>query len=323
MPNWCDVSLSVYAKNEQAKKLLQEVKRDFENSQKIEDCETGIFHSLYPTPDFSHIEELTPKGWTLSDFGNNGSEPTHLVNRSKRDKNGDFITKPTEGKLKEALDKMNGKFNWYSWRNSFYGWGTKWDMKRGDDETHQIEFEDSSLHISGMTAWSPPNYCFKNFLEQRADPIGAKYAIVIDYAEQGADFAGRCTFVPFDDLPEHDGLDSCWTYEEAHDKFDDHSFCNEETKMDLIESTLESDGHQWFSDNEKDDIPDIKGELGELWEYDSFDTAGSWIQKDKAFPKTMYVRLGDDKWADRHGKTWFINREYEQSYDWITFHPDL
>lgn len=107
---------------------------------------------------------------------------------------------------------------WYNSNVNY--WGTKWDVSVDDSN---FVFEDTTIHMSPVTAWSPPiGFC---------TALAKKYKVEVSvvYEEPGCDFAGKTLI---DKKGESD--DECYSFIEGIYYFSNESFWYE------VDSDIES-----------------------------------------------------------------------------------
>lgn len=179
MPNWCNNNLIIKGDQELRNKFAEQVTLSEEEADKRgQRCD--ILGKLYPTP-----QELvdTVSGWTADESVQAEREKQYEANKAKY-----------------------GSKDWYDWNCDH--WGSKW----GDCETYMVENNDSELHFSFASAWSPPLQGIAQLAR-----MFPELRFMVSYDESGMGYFGVAVFSPdgeiddnyreYTDLDGYDSLD--------------------------------------------------------------------------------------------------------------------
>jgi len=197
MPNWCDYSIEIKGEPEHIAALHQifSIPED-EQEESYDSMKEYDISRIHPIPEDLKIRS----GYIPED------DPEY----------------PAWVAQQEANKAKYGHADWYWW--CVANWGTKWSPSISD-----YNVDDTSITVSGMSAWSPPDGIARHITEKY--PV----KVLVRYDEGGMCFAGVDSFAngecvyngyfdysnitPEDDEPE-DSMSDEWYewYEAARDK---------------------------------------------------------------------------------------------------------
>lgn len=167
MPNWCDLDVTIVGDKE----TLEQVKA--KGAEGTYEYRTNWDNEKR---EYKNVEVL-PNLFSFNNFF-----PIPEFDEDKK------VEKSLDATVAEWSKGRDGKFdNWYDW--SIGNWGTKWDLRQGDDTqvTDITEREDGLFQFSiySQTAWSPALNLFAKLTEDF--PV----KVIYRYADESMMFVGQ------------------------------------------------------------------------------------------------------------------------------------
>lgn len=166
MPNWCENTLTISGDKSEVLRFVEQAGRKH-----------AEWHTIYTEgePTQEYVTDLNGLFWN-------------------------FVTPPVEAQTVEDYfsNDNSAPHYWYNWNVN--NWGTKWDVRIGDDLPLSTYEDKASICVSFDTAWSPAIEAY--FAMSKQYP---SLNIFVEYSELGMGFWGDISLFDGEIVDENEG----------------------------------------------------------------------------------------------------------------------